>query len=185
MKARILLISALILTAILMAGYVLVVHAYFSKRIDRVQVQIRDTENQILDLQAKTKLIPVLREQNRERGNHAQVLRSRLVKPADVSHALAELQRLCKQYQVKLARVSFSPDSLLSGMKLPSNTRESTPLPVLLELEGQFLDAGMLLDRLGQLPYAIRVSDFRISRPEKSKNLSIELRTWLRIAREV
>jgi hypothetical protein len=54
-----------------------------------------------------------------------------------------------------------------------------------MELQGQFLDAGMLIDRMGQLPVAISVGDFRIVRPEKQKTLTIELRTWFRIAREV
>lgn len=185
MKARIWLITSLTLTAVLIGGYLLVIHAYFSGRIDRARTQIADTENRIADLQAKTKWIPVLREKNRERSEAAHALRARLVRPDRVSETIAELQKLCRQHQVKLVRVTFSPDSLLNGMKLSPGTRESTPLPVLMELQGQFLDAGMLIDRMRQLPVAISVGDFRIVRPEKQKTLTIELRTWFRIAREV
>jgi hypothetical protein len=185
MKARVLLISALALTVILAAGYFLIIEVYFTGRIDRARTQITDAVNRITDLQAKTKLIPVLREKNLGRSQTAQSLHARLVRPDRVSETLADVQKLCRQYQIKLVRVSFSPDSLLSGMKLPPGARESTPLPVMMELQGQFLDAGMLIDRLGQAPYAISVTDFRIVRPEKQKTLTIELRTWLRIAREV
>lgn len=185
MKTRVLLIASLTVTGSLIAGYIFGVHGYLASRMARAHAEIVKTEEAIADLQTKTKQIPTLRAQNGERTKTVQTLHARLVRPQRVSETLADLQKLCRQYQVKLVRVSFSPDSLLSGMKLPASARESTPLPVLMELQGQFLDSGLLIEHFGKLPYAISVTDFRFLREEKQKSLTIELRTWLRIAREV
>lgn len=171
-----------VITAFL-ALYFLFVFIPMKKKIDRAQTGIAQTEQEINTSILRIRQIPDMRARRDEFKRAVDELGKRLLVPDSISSAMNQLNRLCALYQVKLNSMNFSTDSLLAKSRASgSASNASFELPILMELEGRYLDIGLTVEHLHRLPFVISFTDFNITSQNKTDKLKIEARACVRIA---
>jgi Tfp pilus assembly protein PilO len=125
--------------------------------------------------------IPVLLARRDQSRTAVEKLRQKILIPDSISQAVSQFNRLCESYKIKLRSVNFSTDTLLIKNR-EAGSNESFDLPVLLEFEGRYLDAGMLMERSGDLGFIINFTDFNVTAQERSEKLKFQIRACLRVA---
>ncbi|MBX7152761.1 hypothetical protein K1X84_14110 [bacterium] len=173
-------LAGLILT--LVAGWAVFGFTMLRGNIQSAELAIKNTNTDIAEATHRIKLIPAKREQLEKNREDVEELKKMILKPDSISAAMAQLHRLCKQFQVDLKVINFSTDSLLAHAQSSDGNSNSFELPILMEFDGAFLDYGLLIDNLDKLHYAINFTDLRIAAQEKSDKLLIQARAWIRIA---
>lgn len=171
-----------VMTAIV-ALYFLFVFIPMKKKIDQAQADITRTEQEINASILRIRQIPEMRTRRDEFKRTVDVLRRRLLAPDSISTAMDHMSRLCAAYQIKIISMNFSTDSLLAKSRAPGPaSNASFELPILMELEGRYLDIGLTVEQLHRLPFVVSFTDFNMTSLNKSDKLKIEARACVRIA---
>ncbi len=130
---------------------------------------------------AEIRMIPDVQRDRQRVEWRVRNLRNRVLAIDSISPAMTQLNELAQQFQMRLRTIDFSTDTLLSLSRLYAGSSESFELPLLLEIEGRYLDFGLFVEGLPKLPFAIVVTDFRMQASGRKNTLIIEARAKVRI----
>lgn len=181
MKSQIKLWSLLAAATVIAAGYIVLGFIPMRSGVERVSEAIANTEKEMDESISNIRRIPVLLARRDQSRTAVEKLRQKILIPDSISQAVSQFNRLCESYKIKLRSVNFSTDTLLIKNR-EAGSNESFDLPVLLEFEGRYLDAGMLMERSGDLGFIINFTDFNVTAQERSEKLKFQIRACLRVA---
>lgn len=170
-------------TAALITGYFLFGFLPMKMKIDQANASMTRTEQEINASIQRIRQIPAMRDLRDESRLTVENLQKRIVVPDSITSAMSRLKSLCAEHQVKIIAMNFSTDSLLYKSRVSGAApSESFELPILFELEGRFLDVGMMMEHVNRLPFTIGFTDFNMSTQEKSDKLNMEARASIRVS---
>jgi len=182
MKSQFKFWTTIALALAIAVGYFFLGFRPFQKSAEAMRAGIAQTEGEINEANQRIRLIPDTRKQRDASKVRLNKLKGLILPPDSISQAMSRLNRLAKQYQVRLTKINFSTDSLLVRSRTAASAQAASfELPILMEFEGYFLDFGTLMDHLHRLPFAIGFTDFSILTQEKSEKLKFFVRAWIRV----
>lgn len=152
------------------------------REIDRLQASMDTTDARVRTAIDQVREIPSLRSRTLASQIRTRALHDRILSPDSLTSAIRALEGMAFRHHVRVERITFSTDSLLEGLKAARIARQSSfELPLWLVLKGHYLDFGLMLERIEQLPCTIRFTDIRVVRDEPSGMLLFETMARLRI----
>lgn len=139
--------------------------------VNELQASMVETDARINETISRVRDIPSLLMRCRDAETRVVELRKRILEPDSLSRAMKTLSQLAAQYHVRIGQLAFSTDSLIAGLRTSSSSFE---LPLSLTFSGRYLDFGMMLEHLDELPFTIRFTDFNMVREASDEELIIE-----------